>query len=127
MAEVREQVSGIGAQSKRTDLNVSKQPVRYISGMSNMGQTTGQEVLDQQSGAPMVAVETPRPLPPIVDFNAPTQFKNEPISSGADYDLTTPGLSSVIPQPVSALTTIEKAMQYDTTGVSEFLYSRMNR
>lgn len=124
---IREEVSGIGSMSKRTDLNVSKQPVRYISGMSNMGQTTGQEVLDQQSGAPMVAVETPVALPPIVDFTAPTQFKNEPISSGANYDPTTPNLSSVIPQPVSALTTIEKALQYDTTGVSEFLYNRMNR
>jgi len=120
---IREEISGIGPMSKRTDLNVSKQPVRYISGMSNMEQTTGQEVLEQQQGAPMAAVE----LPPIVGFDIPTQFKNEPISSGADYDPTTPGLSSVIPQPVSALSTIEKALQYDTTGVSEFLYNRMNR
>ena len=102
---IREEVSGIGSMSKRTDLNVSKQPIRYISGMSSMGQTTG----------------------PIVGFDVPTQFPNEPISSGANYDPTTPGLSSVIPQPVSALTTIEKALQYDTTGVSEFLYNRMNR
>jgi len=120
---IREEVSGIGPMSKRTDLNVSKQPIRYISGMSNMGQTTGQEVLEQQQGAPMAAVE----LPPIVGFDVPTQFKNELISSGANYDSTTPGLSSVIPQPVSALSTIEKALQYDTTGVSEFLYNRMNR
>ena len=120
---IREEVSGIGSMSKRTDLNVSKQPIRYISGMSSMGQTTGQEVLDQQQGAPMAAIE----MPPIVGFDVPTQFPNEPISSGANYDPTTPGLSSVIPQPVSALTTIEKALQYDTTGVSEFLYNRMNR
>ncbi len=123
MATINEKISGIGSMSERTDLNVSKQPIRYISGMSNMGQTTGQEVLDQQSGAPMAAVE----MPPIVGFDVPTQFKNEPISSGADYDLSTPNLSSVIPQPVSALSTIEKALQYDTTGVSEFLYNRMNR
>ena len=120
---IREEVSGIGSMSKRTDLNVSKQPIRYISGMSSMGQTTGQEVLDQQQGAPMAAIE----MPPIVGFDVPTQFPNEPISSGADYDPETPGLSSVIPQPVSALSTIEKALQYDTTGVSEFLYNRMNR
>jgi hypothetical protein len=123
VADIREKVSGIGSMSERTDLNVSKQPIRYIPGMSAMGQTTGQEVLDQQLGAPMAAVE----LPPIVGFDVPTQFKNEPISSGANYDLTTPGLSSVIPQPVSALSTIEKALQYDTTGVAEFLYNRMNR
>ena len=123
MATINEKISGIGSMSERTDLNVTKQPIRYISGMSNMGQTTGQEVLDQQSGAPMAAVE----MPPIVGFDVPTQFKNEPISSGADYDLSTPNLSSVIPQPVSALSTIEKALQYDTTGVSEFLYNRMNR
>ena len=120
---IREEVSGIGSMSKRTDLNVSKQPIRYISGMSSMGQTTGQEVLDQQQGAPMAAIE----MPPIVGFDVPTQFPNEPISSGANYDPETPSLSSVIPQPVSALTTIEKALQYDTTGVSEFLYNRMNR
>ena len=120
---IREEVSGIGSMSKRTDLNVSKQPIRYISGMSNMGQTTGQEVLDQQQGAPMAAIE----MPPIVGFDVPTQFPNEPISSGANYDPETPSLSSVIPQPVSALSTIEKALQYDTTGVSEFLYNRMNR
>jgi hypothetical protein len=120
---IREEVSGIGSMSKRTDLNVSKQPIRYISGMSSMGQTTGQEVLDQQQGAPMAAIE----MPPIVGFDVPTQFPNEPISSGANYDPETPSLSSVIPQPVSALSTIEKALQYDTTGVSEFLYNRMNR
>ena len=62
-----EKVSGIGANSERTDLNVSNQPIRYISGMSNMGQTTGQEVLEQQQGAPMAAVE----LPPIVGFDVP--------------------------------------------------------
>jgi hypothetical protein len=120
---IREEVSGTGSLSKRTDLNVSNQPIRYISGMSAMGQTTGQEVLEQQQGAPMAAVE----LPPIVGFDVPTQFENEPLSSGANYDPTTPGLSSIIPQPVSALSTIEKALQYDTTGVSEFLYNRMNR
>ena len=120
---IREEVSGTGSLSKRTDLNVSKQPIRYISGMSSMGQTTGQEVLEQQQGAPMAAME----MPPIVGFDVPTQFPNEPISSGADYDFETPGLSSVIPQPVSALSTIEKALQFDTTGVAEFLYNRMNR
>ena len=120
---IREEVSGTGSLSKRTDLNVSKQPIRYISGMSSMGQTTGQEVLEQQQGAPMAAME----MPPIVGFDVPTQFPNESISSGANYDPETPGLSSVIPQPVSALSTIEKALQFDTTGVAEFLYNRMNR
>ena len=120
MATINEKVSGIGAMSERTDLNVSKQPARYISGMP-YGE--GQATYEQQTAAPMAAVE----LPPIVGFDVPTQFKNEPISSGANYDPTTPDLSSVIPQPVSALTTIEKALQYDTTGVSEFLYNRMNR
>ena len=33
MADIREQVSGVGAQAKRTDLNVSQQPTRYISGL----------------------------------------------------------------------------------------------
>lgn len=125
---IREEVSGAGSMSKRTDLNVSQQPARYISGMADMG-VTGQEVYENQTLAPMYATEEmgqPK-LPSIVDFAAPTQFENEPLSSGADYDSTTPNLASVLPRPVSALTTVEKSLQYDTSGISEFLYNKLNK
>ena len=44
---IREQVSGPGSNSKRTDLNVSRQPARYMAGGS-YGE--GQELLGLQQG-----------------------------------------------------------------------------
>lgn len=125
MAEIFEKVSGTGALSERTDLNVSSQPARYISGLP---QGQGQATYDQQTAAPMAGVpETPGvELEEIVPLGAPTQFPNQPISYGANWG-EGPGLSAVVPQPVSALTTLEKTIQYDNTGLSEFLYNRLNR
>lgn len=125
MAEIFEKVSGTGALSERTDLNVSSQPARYISGLP---QGQGQATYDQQTAAPMAGTpEMPGvQLEEIVPLGAPTQFPNQPISYGANWG-EGPGLSTVVPQPVSALTTLEKAIQYDDTGLSEFLYNRLNR
>lgn len=125
MAEIFEKVSGTGALSERTDLNVSNQPARYISGLP---QGQGQATYDQQTAAPMAGVpETPGvELEEIVPLGAPTQFPNQPISYGANWG-EGPGLSAVVPQPVSALTTLEKTIQYDNTGLSEFLYNRLNK
>ncbi len=66
MAElIREEVSGIGPMSKRTDLNVSNQPAKYISGLP-YGQ--GEATYDQQTAAPMAGTTTmpEAKLPPIV-------------------------------------------------------------
>jgi len=125
MAEIFEKVSGTGALSERTDLNVSSQPARYISGLP---QGQGQATYDQQTAAPMAGtLEMPgMQLQEIVPLGAPTQFPNQPISYGANYG-EGPGLSTVVPQPVSVLTTLEKAIQYDDTGLSEFLYNRLNK
>jgi len=122
---IREEVSGIGSMSKRTDLNVSQQPVRYISG-GEYGE--GQATYDQQTNAPMYAAESgiEPSLPPLTGFGEPTQFPDEPISFGANYG-EGPGLSAVIPQPVTMLSTVEKALQYDTSGISEFLFNRLNK
>lgn len=120
---IREEVSGIGKDAKRTDLNVSQQPTRYISGME-YGQ--GQETLNQQQGAPMAGAVPMPAMPEIVQLGAPTQFPDEPISSGASWGAG-PGLSSVVAQPPSLLSAVEKALQTDDSGVAEFLYNRLNR
>ena len=126
---IREEVSGTGSMSKRTDLNVSKQRIRYISGMSSMGQTTGQEVLKQQQGADMLAMEeTPEiDLPPIVSFQEPTQFVDEPDDYGSSWG-PNPGrevMPSVNAQ-VNTLNLIYKMMQYDSTGAYEAIYNKLN-
>lgn len=118
-------VSGPGSLSQRTDGSPS-QPATYISGLP-YGQ--GQETYDQQTAAPMAGVEeTPmaRPLKPLIGINEPTRFPNEPLSYGADYG-EGPGLRAVINQGPSLLQTVEKAIQYDNTGVMEFLFNRLNK
>lgn len=120
---MREKVSGIGAQSERTDLNVSQQPTRYIAGLP-YGQ--GQETLNQQQGAPMAGGVPMPDMPDVVELSAPTQFPEQPISYGSNWGAG-PGLSSVVPQPTTLLSTVEKSLQYDTTGISEFLYNRLNK
>jgi len=67
-----------------------------------------------------------RPVKPVVGLNEPTQFPDEPISFGANWG-EGPGLASVVPQAPSLIQTVEKAMQYDNTGVMEFLYNRLNK
>lgn len=125
MAEIREQVSGIGSMSKRTDMNVSRQPARYISGMP-YGE--GQATYNQQTAAPMARGNQPMgaEMPEIIGLNEPTRFPNEPISNGANWGAG-PNLGAILPQAPSILTTVEKAIQYDTTGVSEFLFNRLNK
>ena len=57
---IREEVSGIGSMSKRTDLNVSNQPARYISGLP-YGQ--GEATYEQQTAAPMAGTLILGPTP----------------------------------------------------------------
>lgn len=126
---IREEVSGTGSMSKRTDLNVSKQPIRYISDMSSMGQTTGQEVVDQQSGADMFAIEEPSEinLPPIVSFQEPTQFVDEPDDYGSNWGPNAgPEIMPSVNREVNNLNLIYKMMQYDTTGAYEAIYNKLN-
>ena len=91
---IREQVSGPGSTSKRTDLNVSRQPVRY---MANGSYGEGQELLSLQQGADM-AGQTPsmgvatRPAAaafaatsPITQLTAPTERPNEPQTAGMPF------------------------------------------
>jgi hypothetical protein len=89
---IREQVSGPGSNSKRTDLNVSRQPQRYMSG-GTYGE--GQELLGLQKGADLSAgpdmvggVGMSKPITrkqPIEMLTAPTSRPNEPLSQGVDF------------------------------------------
>lgn len=65
-----------------------RQPARYISG-GTYGQ--GQELMNQQQGAPMAQAQTPtagRPeftpsnLPQVTPINAPTERPDEPVTTG---------------------------------------------
>ena len=91
---IREQVSGPGSNSKRTDLNVSRQPARYMSGGS-YGE--GQELMGLQQGADMAGQPTPtapsgKPSvnlsslsKPITQLTAPSERFDEPQTAGMPF------------------------------------------
>ena len=124
MADIVEKVSGIGSMSKRTDLNVSQQPARYISGMP-YGE--GQATYNQQTAAPMAG--TPEIFnSPITSLTAPTNRPNEPITAGADFG-PGPG-SEILPSmpaipTVSLVDTFKTLSMFDPSGDSELVYRRL--
>jgi hypothetical protein len=89
----KEVVSGVGKQAKRTDLNPSRQQMRYIAG-GTYGE--GQATLDQQRGAPMAGksakVPTPKvspgklaQLPQMTPITAPTERPGEAPEVGMPF------------------------------------------
>ena len=122
---IREEVSGIGSMSKRTDLNVSKQPARYISGMP-YGE--GRATYEQQTAAPMAANPLAQVLSEVTPLTAPTQRPDEPITAGMDFG---PGPGSEIlptaPQrpTVSLIETFKQLSQFDASGDAELIYNRL--
>ena len=122
MADIREKVSGIGSMSERTDLNVSKQPARYISGLPK-GQ--GQATYDQQTAAPMAAVNDVA-MVPITQITAPTARPNEPITAGVDFGAG-PGSEAInLPntQP-TVLSVLRQIAQNDPTGETDLIFQAM--
>ena len=122
---MREEVSGAGSMSKRTDLNVSKQPTRYISGMS-YGE--GQATYEQQRAAPMAANPLAQVLSEITPLTAPTQRPDEPITAGMDFGAG-PG-SEMLPIPpqrptVSLADTFRQLAINDPSGDAELVYRRL--
>lgn len=121
MADIREKVSGIGSMSERTDLNVSQQPARYISGLP---QGQGQATYDQQVAAPMAGTaEVPMALPKVTPITAPTTRPDEPITAGVDFG---PGPDSTIiklpnTQP-TVLDVIQQIAQNDPSGDTELIF-----
>lgn len=130
---IREEVSGAGSMSKRTDLNVSKQPTRYISGMSAMGQTTGQEVLQQQQGAPMAATPEIEAIGigalDVTPINADSRYPDEDILTGASFSNNGDSALLNLPnQQPSILTVLGKIAANDPTGDTElFMMMFQNR
>jgi hypothetical protein len=121
MADIFEKVSGTGALSERTDLNVSNQPARYISGLP---QGQGQATYDQQTAAPMAGTEpVPMALPNVTGIAAPTQRPDEPITAGVDFG---PGPNSTVvnlpnTQP-TILSIIQQVAQNDPSGDTDLIF-----
>lgn len=122
MTNIREKVSGIGSMSERTDLNVSQQPARYISGLP---QGQGQATYDQQTAAPMAAVNDVAMLP-ITELTAPTSKPNQPITAGIDIG---PGPGSEVinlpnTQP-TVLSVLRQIAQNDPSGETDLIFQSM--
>jgi hypothetical protein len=125
MADIREQVSGVGAQAKRTDLNVSQQPTRYISGLP-YGE--GQATYNQQKAAPMAVNPLAEVVSDVTPITAFTQRKEEPITAGIDIGAG-PGsealpLMPMQPQP-SLADTFNQLIKFDPSGDAELIYRRL--
>ena len=125
MADIREKVSGIGSMSERTDLNVSSQPTRYISGLP-YGQ--GQATYEQQAAAPMAVKPLAEVASDVTPITAMTQRPEEPITAGIDIGAG-PGSEAMPPMPmkptVSLADTFRQLSDFDPSGDSELVYRRL--
>ncbi|NDB58550.1 hypothetical protein EB001_08905 [bacterium] len=123
---IREEVSGIGPMSKRVDLNVSKQPARYISGLP-YGQ--GQETYNRQGEAPMYVNPLAEVQSDVIPITAFTQRKDEPVTAGIDFPSAGPGSEAMAPMParptVSLVDTFKTLSMFDPSGDSELVYRRL--
>ena len=120
MADIFEKVSGTGALSERTDLNVSNQPARYISGLP-YGQ--GEATYNQQTAAPMAGSAEPMAVPEVTRLTAPTSRPDEPITAGVDFgpgpDSTVLNLPNTKP---TILNVIQSIAENDPTGDTEIIF-----
>jgi hypothetical protein len=97
---IREQVSGPGSASQRTDLNVSAQPTRYMAGRRST-------------------------VAPIVPLTAPSQRPNEPLTAGVDFGAG-PGseiLNLPQRQEKTLINVVEELIPHDTTGEISAIYN----
>lgn len=116
-------VSGPGALSRRTDGGPTQAP-RYMSG-GKYGE--GSALMDQQSSAPMAAaqrapISTSRAAmqgsEPITPLSAPTQYPEEPLSTGMPFDPRTPGKEILASRNTanSLSSTLMQIAPFDETG-----------
>jgi hypothetical protein len=130
VADIREKVSGIGSMSQRTDLNVSSQPARYISGLP---QGQGETTYNTQTEAPMYATPQIEAMGigalDITPINAASKRPDEDILTGASFvPGTDTALLNLPYQQPTILTTLSKVAQNDPTGDTElFLMMFQNR
>jgi hypothetical protein len=120
---IREEVSGIGKDAKRTDLNVSQQPLRYISGMPY---SEGKATYEQQAAAPMQGTPSIDGNLPIIGLTEPTQKPNQPITAGVDFG---PGPGSEVinlpnTQP-TVLSVLRQIAQNDPSGETDLIFQAM--
>lgn len=102
------------------------QPARYISGMP-YGQ--GQEMMNQQMGAPMAGpsqAEAPSPLgaaiPSVTPLTAPTERPDEPLTAGMDFGAG-PGSEALnLPRDRSLSEILASMIDIDPTGDVQELY-----
>lgn len=125
MADIREVVSGIGKDAKRTDLNVSQQPIRYISGMP-YGE--GQATYNQQASAPMAVNPLAEVTSDVTPITAFTQRKDEAVTTGIDMGAGA-GSEALAPMPVMATPsladTFNQLIKFDPSGDAELIYRRL--
>lgn len=133
-----EQVSGPSKFAKRTDMNTSKQPVRYMSGGS-YGE--GQALLQQQQSAPMAGKPSVAQVPSATDIQrammgkvtpltAMTERPSEVITEGSRVGLGSGFDTSDLPmlQKPSLENVLSELMKYDETGdVAEIYNSVINK
>lgn len=132
---VREEVSGVGKNARRTDMNISQrttQPMRYMSG-GQYGE--GQELLNIQAGAPMQGSTPTLPTPSIppspiipresaVSLFAETQRPDEFPETGMGMG-PGPGPEILIGQNPQSRRLSEKiapAIAYDPSGDTQAFY-----
>ena len=125
MADIREVVSGIGKDAKRTDLNVSQQPIRYISGMP-YGE--GQATYNQQASAPMAVNPLAEVTSDVTPITAFTQRADEAVTPGIDMGAGA-GSEALAPMPVMATPsladTFNQLIKFDPSGDAELIYRRL--
>jgi hypothetical protein len=128
-----EQISGPGKYAQRTDMNTSKQPVRYMAG-GNYGE--GQALLQQQQGADMAGKPTAARIPTAADvqrammgkltpLTAMTERPMEPSTQGSRVG---PGTDfSSLDLPMKETPTIEQVlaevMKFDPSGETAAAYN----
>ena len=121
-------VSGPGMLSQRTDggaIDGMTQPAQSYTGGSY---GNNKAMREQQEGADLFAAPS-TPSLNVTSLTAPTEFPDEPDSTGASWDPNTPGMDTSFVksiQPLSATSVIYKNMQADNSGRWEALYNKLN-
>jgi len=128
-----EQVSGPGKFARRTDMNTSKQPVRY---MANGSYGEGQELLGLQQGAdmagkpsaatPFTAADVQRAMmTKVTPLTAMTERLSEPITQGSNTGIgaNLDSLNLPLPENPSIEQVLTEVMKFDPTGETAAAYN----
>lgn len=121
-------VSGPGMLSQRTDggaIDGMTQPIQNYTGGAY---GNNKSMREQQEGASLYASPEMK-MPDITPLGAPTEFPDEPDSTGASWDPNTPGIDTSFVksiQPLSATSVVYKNMQADASGRWEAIYNKLN-